>query len=106
MEPKFLNRRSILKGAVAAAVLSMTRTSAQPTPSGSTKYPIRLGGPVFDKYESPDQWVKILQDLGYRAAYCPVKAHESDDVVKAYAKAVSTSAVHAASTGPGRTGIT
>ena len=87
MESTFLNRRSVLKGAAAAAVLSMTRISAIAAPSNPATYPIRLGGPVFDKYESPDQWVRILKGLGYRAAYCPVKAHESDDVVKAYANA-------------------
>ena len=33
---------------------------------------IRLGGPVFANYNSPDEWIKELQNLGYRAAYCPV----------------------------------
>ena len=87
MKPTSLTRRLVLKSAAAATVLSMTRTSAQAASSGPAKYPIRLGGPVFDTYESPDQWVSILKGLGYRAAYCPVKADESDDVVKSYALA-------------------
>jgi len=87
MESKSLTRRSILKGAAAAAALSMTRISAQTASTGPAKYPIRLGGPVFDTYESPEQWISILKGLGYSAAYCPVKAHESDDVVKDYARA-------------------
>ena len=42
MKPTSLTRRSILKSATAAAVLSMTRTSAQAASSGPAKYPIRL----------------------------------------------------------------
>ncbi|UCE99417.1 MAG: sugar phosphate isomerase/epimerase [Planctomycetota bacterium] len=48
---------------------------------------MRLGGPIFEKFDSPDAWVTILKGLGYRAAYCPLDAKEKDDVVNAYAKA-------------------
>ncbi len=49
--------------------------------------PIRLGGPAFEKGKDPDAWVSALKNLGYSAAYCPVGANASDDVVKAYASA-------------------
>ncbi|HUU27383.1 MAG TPA: sugar phosphate isomerase/epimerase [archaeon] len=48
---------------------------------------MKLGGPVFEKYEDPESWVKALKKLGYRAAYCPVEAEEKDEVVNAYARA-------------------
>jgi sugar phosphate isomerase/epimerase len=49
--------------------------------------PLRLGGPTFEKYQDPEGWVQAVKKLGYSAAYCPVGAEASDDVVKAYALA-------------------
>lgn len=48
---------------------------------------MRLGGPVLEDYENPDQWVAALRRLGYRAAYCPVDEAQPDAVVRAYATA-------------------
>jgi sugar phosphate isomerase/epimerase len=48
---------------------------------------MRLGGPVFAKYDSPEAWVQAVQALGYRAAYCPVGVRETLPVIKAYARA-------------------
>ena len=33
---------------------------------------MRLGAPIFDKYESGEEWARIHQKYGYRAAYSPV----------------------------------
>ncbi|MFC1763004.1 sugar phosphate isomerase/epimerase family protein [Planctomycetota bacterium] len=87
MKPTGLHRRSLLKAAVAGAAWTLSQKQTQAASSASTRSPIRLGGPVFDSYEHPEQWVSILRGLGYRAAYCPVKADASDDVVEAYAMA-------------------
>ena len=66
----------------------MATTSAVRLSAGQAKTPrLRLGGPVFEKYTDPDGWVKAVQKLGYRAAYCPVRADAKDDIVKAYARA-------------------
>ena len=48
---------------------------------------MRLGGPIFGTYTDPDAWVSAIQAEGYRAAYCPLEADASDDLVEAYAKA-------------------
>lgn len=48
---------------------------------------MRLGGPVFEKYTSPSEWIAALRKLGYRAAYCPVGDDAADDVIQAYAAA-------------------
>ena len=48
---------------------------------------VRLGGPVFEKYADPDQWISAVKQLNYRAAYCPVKVGTDETLVKAYEKA-------------------
>lgn len=48
---------------------------------------MRLGAPVFDDCSTPELWVAALQRKGYSAAYCPVGADASDEVVAAYAEA-------------------
>jgi sugar phosphate isomerase/epimerase len=48
---------------------------------------IRLGGPLFTKFENPDDWINSLKTLGYRASYCPVNIAASQDEIEAYKKA-------------------
>jgi len=52
----------------------------------SEKFSIRLGGPVFEKYNSPDEWMAVLKKEGYRAAYCPVKTTDDETTIRAYRK--------------------
>jgi sugar phosphate isomerase/epimerase len=84
MNQRNMTRRTFAKcGLAAATVLSIPSILSAQTDK-PTK-PLRLGGPVDRK--DPEAWVKTLQDLGYRAAYCPVGAEDSDDTLKAYAEA-------------------
>lgn len=55
--------------------------------SKNTENTLRLGGPVFEKYENPETWVKAIQKLNYKAAYCPVGTDESAELIKAYESA-------------------
>ena len=64
---------------------------------------LRLGGPVFEKVEGPEQWVGALKKLGYRAAYCPVGPDASDDLVKAYEQAAHRADIVIAEVGAGAT---
>jgi sugar phosphate isomerase/epimerase len=48
---------------------------------------VRLGGPLFEKFEQPEEWIAALQKYGYRAAYCPLKPGASADQIKAYEQA-------------------
>lgn len=48
---------------------------------------MRLGGPVLTPYSGPQEWVNALQDLGYRAALCPVNEAAPDATVREYAQA-------------------
>jgi sugar phosphate isomerase/epimerase len=52
--------------------------------STSVQSKVRLGGPVFDKFETPEEWILALRKLGYRAAYCPVSMGADSDLIKAY----------------------
>ena len=48
---------------------------------------MRLGGPVFEKCETPDQWAAAVHALDYRAAYCPIEPDAPGDEIRAYASA-------------------
>ncbi|MBN1124892.1 MAG: sugar phosphate isomerase/epimerase [Sedimentisphaerales bacterium] len=75
-----MSRRQFTKasvtGVLAGSLLFASASRAQ------GKKPLRLGGPISAK--DPDSWVKTCKELGYRAAYCPVEADASDDLIRAY----------------------
>jgi len=55
--------------------------------NGIPRYsPVRLGAPVFGKYNSPEEWVSLLKKKGYKAAYCPVEPGAPAEVIRAYAE--------------------
>lgn len=45
---------------------------------------VRLGGPLFEPYDDPGQWARLLKGLGYRAAYCPVAPGTDEALIRAY----------------------
>lgn len=81
-----ISRREMMKKSI-VAVTVLASTSAARAVTKVQKASVRLGGPVFEKYEDPEGWVAALKKLGYSAAYCPVGTDASDDVVKAYEQA-------------------
>jgi sugar phosphate isomerase/epimerase len=60
---------------------------------------MRLGGPVFERADDPEQWVAALRRLGYGAAYCPVDESQGDEVVQAYAGAAKAADIVIAEVG-------
>jgi len=60
---------------------------------------MRLGGPIFEKYENHDQWVVALRRAGYSTAFCPVGSNVSDDVISDYSKAAEEADVVIAEVG-------
>lgn len=48
---------------------------------------MRLGGPLFEKYDDPARWLTLLRNSGYRAAFCPVNAETDAATVQNYATA-------------------
>lgn len=80
-----MNRRTFTKKTIQLAAFAGLGASL---PAFSLAKPfVRLGGPVFDKYEQPEQWIDALKKLGYRAAYCPVKPGTATDQIRAYENA-------------------
>jgi sugar phosphate isomerase/epimerase len=77
-----MNRRTFAKKTIQAASL----VGLTPSLRGFSfeKPSIRLGGPLFDKYDQPDEWIAALKKQGYRAAYCPLKTDAPADQIKAY----------------------
>ena len=47
---------------------------------------MRLGGPIFTEYNSPEDWAAAVKKAGYRAAYCPVPLDADDSTINGYAK--------------------
>ncbi|QLH83746.1 sugar phosphate isomerase/epimerase family protein [Halosimplex pelagicum] len=60
---------------------------------------MRLGGPVFADYETPEEWIDALDDLGYTAAYCPVDTDADPETVRAYREAATDADVVIAEVG-------
>lgn len=55
--------------------------------AGSSSSRLRLGGPVFGSYEDPEEWVRLLNQSGYRAAYCPLQPGADPLLIRAYREA-------------------
>jgi len=92
-----MSRRDLLKKSLAGAAVVASVTIR--TPAQATGNSLRLGGPVFEKYQDPQGWVAALKKLGYSAAYCPVGAEASDAEVKAYETAAQKARIIIAETG-------
>jgi len=45
---------------------------------------MRLGAPLFDPFASPEEWVALLKQKGYSAAYCPVHLGDSAQKIEEY----------------------
>lgn len=71
-------------GIAALSVMPSGLAASETAQSG-----IRLGGPVFGKYNSPEEWIGLLKKLGYRAAYCPVSPGADSVLIKAYQTAAA-----------------
>ena len=60
---------------------------------------MRLGAPLLEGYRTPDEWVELVREEGYAAAYCPVEVGAPDDEVEAYAEAADTAGIVIAEVG-------
>jgi sugar phosphate isomerase/epimerase len=76
---------SLAASGVAAFSVMPSELTASTTPQSK----VRLGGPVFEKYSSPEGWVMALRKLGYRAAYCPVSVGADSSSISAYKTAAA-----------------
>jgi sugar phosphate isomerase/epimerase len=98
-DEKLASRRDFVKKSLVGAALVASSSGLDLAAAQAKMRRLRLGGPVFEKYTEPDGWVKAVKALGYSAAYCPVGAEASDDVVKAYARAAEKAGIIIAEVG-------
>ena len=68
-----------LGAGLVAAQLKPLELMAEPALSS-----VRLGGPLFKKYQGPEEWIMLLKQAGYRAAYCPVSPGADESDIRAY----------------------
>jgi sugar phosphate isomerase/epimerase len=95
-----MSRRMLLKRSLAGAVTVASLAGAGSSqPTAGPGEALRLGGPVFDKYQDPQGWIDALHKLGYSAAYCPVGPEAGDDAVRAYEDAAAKAGVIIAEVG-------
>ena len=80
-----MRRRTFSKKIIQAATLVGVTPSFYPGTTSSSY--VRLGGPVFDKIDSPESWIAALQRQHYRAAYCPLQPGAASDEISAYEQA-------------------
>lgn len=85
-----LTRRHFTKITAQSALILTAFPVKSFTELNEEKPILRLGGPVFTRYENPDEWVSALKALGYRAAYCPVDTTANQDEIRAYKKAAKS----------------
>lgn len=90
-----MNRRTFTR------LASMATIGITTIPYGMAKATkgLRLGGPVFGKYSTPDEWINHVKAEGYSAAYCPVGTGVSDTEILAYRKAAEKSDIIIAEVG-------
>ena len=80
-----MKRRTFNKNAIKSATIVGIAPSIF-HPFVSKPY-VRLGGPLFEKIDSPDSWINSLKRRNYRAAYCPLDPGASSEEIKAYEQA-------------------
>ena len=79
-----MTRREFVKGSL---LLAATATLPGAGLAAEAAGKIRLGGPVFDRIEDPEELALAHRRLGYRAAYCPGLSLKDADKIKATSEA-------------------
>lgn len=92
-----MNRRSFNKKTIQSLVLAGVGPYA--TAFTNPQNSVRLGGPLYQKHQSPEEWVAALNSKKYRAAYCPVNTDAGSDEIKAYEQAAKKAGVVIAEVG-------
>ena len=76
-----MTRRDFVKGSLVLAASAALPAVGLAAESSIGK--IRLGGPIFEKIEDPEDLAAAHRQLGYRAAYCPGLSLKDTDRIKA-----------------------
>ena len=63
---------------------------------------MRLGGPIYETFDTPEQWAQANQKAGWRAVYCPLKPEADEATCRAYAAAAEQAGLVIAEVGAWR----
>lgn len=88
-----MSRRRFAKIAVTGSVLAATAPLARAVSRPPITPAIMLGGPLFEKFQDPGEWIRLLRKAGYRAAYCPLDIASGSEERKAYKKAAEEAGI-------------
>ncbi len=80
---KHISRRTFSKSSLAGAAVLAAPSAAVL----SSVFPVRLGAPVFTKWETAQEWTAAVKSEGYSAAYCPLTPGVPDNTVAAFENA-------------------
>lgn len=58
-----------------------------------------LGGPIFEPFQTPEEWVGAVRHAGYCAAYCPLSPSAEDSTIQEYAHAAKQAGITIAEVG-------
>jgi sugar phosphate isomerase/epimerase len=84
---QLMKRRNFVSTLGAAAALAaLPGGLLARTDSGGT---IPLGGPLFEPFEDPQQWIDQLKKLGYGAAYAPLEPGADEQKIRAFKEAAA-----------------
>lgn len=76
-----MNRRNFIQS---SSLIFMSALSMGHIPHFLSENKLRLGGPLFKKYQGPEEWARTVKAYGYSAAYCPVGLDAKLDDIKKY----------------------
>ncbi len=79
-----MNRRAFQRISAFSIIASTAGTLPK---AHSDQEVLRFGGPPMQPYDSPEEWIAILREKGYNAAYCPVNASQDSSTIRAYKEA-------------------
>lgn len=60
---------------------------------------MRLGGPIFEKWEGAEGWAEAVKNADYRAAYCPASDDADDETIQSFIEAAAAADIVIAEVG-------
>jgi sugar phosphate isomerase/epimerase len=77
-------KRRAFVGLTIAGTAGLSLHSSGMFSLGTEMTSIRLGGPVFEKFNTPEEWIQLHKKLGYKAAYCPLNPDADEKLIRAF----------------------
>ena len=77
-------RRKFIQTTVVGLATAGALASCRNYAGSEERYPVRMGGWLFNEGLEPGAWIEENRRLGYTAAYCPVEADADENTVRAY----------------------